>query len=394
LSLIAILFFKTKRYAYMKKIYAIQLVSVLALSVMLGLSAAAQGGVYFREGFEEGTGWASAAADAIPFKEVVTTTSGSWYTFGGYRSNGPTGSCQTQTGGLSHVRFANLTSVQPGYTVADSAFLLTPLVNAGVYDISWYNGRASRRVTLYKTTSTDPATTDWTFVQQFPTTNLACDIQTVLVNDATTKRLKIVTRSGTDSDLDSMVMRSVGSLPSRLGESSAQLKKDGVLVSWQASNEVNVKGYFVQRSDDGGITFKDVAFVASYNKLESNYTYNDKGAGTGLVFYRIKGQDLDGRTNYGKVVKLHLNKTEATGVWVVNPVAGRTIELQLNGLQKGIYSIQVIDASGKSVTTKSVNVQSDRMSTSLPLNAGVAKGMYVVSVRGAGTTTNKRVIVE
>jgi len=113
-----------------------------------------------------------------------------------------------------------------------------------------------------------------------------------------------------------------------------------------------------------------------------------------LVFYRIKGQDLDGRTNYGKVVKLQLNKTEATGVWVVNPVAGRTIELQLNSLPKGIYSIQVIDASGKSFTTKSVNVQSERMSTSLPLNAGVAKGMYVVSVRGAGVTTNKRVVVE
>lgn len=380
----------------MKKIYTLSLASCFAINALLGFAASAQGGVYFREGFANSTGWPTSAATAIPVQAVNTTNSGQFYTYGGYSTSGSTGSCPTQTGDAYHLRMANLTSVQitPPYTAADSAFLLTPLVDAGIYSITFYNGRASRRISIYKTTSTDAATTDWTLAVFIPADNAACDLETALINDATAKRLKIVSRSGTDSDIDSLVMTSVGSLPSRLGASSAQLKKDGVLVSWQASNEVNVKGYYVQRSEDGGITFKDIAFVASYNKLESSYTYSDKGAGTGLVFYRIKGQDLDGRTNYGKVVKLQLNKTEATGVWVVNPVAGRTVELQLNSLPKGVYSIQVIDASGKSITTKTINVQSDRMSTSLSLHGGVAKGMYIVSVRGAGITTNKRIVVE
>ena len=116
------------------------------------------------------------------------------------------------------MRFANLTSVVVGYTTADSAFLLTPLVEAGIYDLSYYNGRASRRLTIYKTTDTDPATTNWVEVQHLTATNTACQSFTVSVNDAAARRLKIVARSGTDSDIDSLVMRSIGVLPMRMRE--------------------------------------------------------------------------------------------------------------------------------------------------------------------------------
>ncbi|HSC53334.1 MAG TPA: T9SS type A sorting domain-containing protein [Phnomibacter sp.] len=387
----------------MKKIYTIRLVAAIAVSGLLSFNASAQSGVYFREGFAPGSAWPSSAAAAmVPDPKAaiqVTLPSGVWTTFGAYRTNGGTGACTVlnPTADPNHLRMGNLNAItmNPAYNInVDSATLITPEVTAGIYNMTYYNGRTGRILLIYKTYDVGANPTNWTLVQTTSNTYTACDLFTIAVNDANARRLKIVARAGTDSDIDSIVLTSVDVLPSKLGSIDAQWKKDGVQVTWEASNELNVKGYYVQRSDDGGNTFKDVAFVPSLNRLYGTYTYSDKTTGTGLAFYRIKGQDLDGRTTYGKIVKLQLSKALADGVWIVNPVVGRTFEMQLNNLPKGIYNIQVLDASGKSVGVKSVNVQGEKMSTSMTISNSAARGVYTVSVRGAGLSTNKRVVLE
>lgn len=377
----------------MKKIYAIQFAFSLLLIILEGAGASAQGGVYFREGFEEGTGWPSAAADAIPFKEVVTTTSGSWYTFGGYRSNGPTGSCLTQTGSLSHVRFANLTSVQPGYTAADSSYLVTPLALAGIFDLTFINGRAGRRVTIYKTSETDPTTTNWEQVIHYPTTNLACDAFTVAINDANARRLKIITRSGTDSDLDTMVMRSVGSLPTKFGTITLHQKNDDVVANWNTFNESNVNGYFLQRSKDGN-SFEDVSFVGAKNALEANYSTSDKVKGGGVMFYRVKSVDLDGKQGFSAVAKISIDNGMANGVTVINPVRGNRVEVQLNGLEPGVYQVSLNSISGSRLNTKSVNVQNERVTVSMDIPATAGKGIQVLTVGGNKFRYAGKIVVE
>ncbi len=376
-----------------KNLYSKIFALLIGASLLQGVDTNAQGGVYFREGFEEGTGWMSSAAEAIPFKEVITTTSGSWYTFGAYRSNGPTGSCPTQTGGVSHVRFANLTSVQPGYTAADSSYLITPLANAGIFDLTFINGRASRRVTVYKTSDSDPNTTNWTLVSYFPATNAACDAFTVDVNDASAKRLKIITRSGTDSDLDTLVMRSVGSLPAKFGSMSLHQENDDVVANWNAFNESNVRGYYLQRSKDGN-AFEDVSFVEAKNALEAEYRTTDKIKGGGVVFYRVKSVDFDGKLGFSPVSKISLDRGLANGITVVNPVRGNRVEVQLNGLVPGVYQVTLNSVSGSRLSSKTVNVQNERVTVSLDIPATAGKGLQVLTVGGNSFRYAGKIVVE
>lgn len=378
----------------MKKIYTIQFVLSLML-VSLGSSGVfAQGGVYFREGFEPETGWPNSAATAVdvtPFK-AVNAPSGTWYTFGSYQSNGPTGSCQTQTGGLSHIRFGNLNNVSLG--PGDSSFLITPLATAGIFDLTYYNGRTGRRFTIYKTSDADQNTSNWEMVIHYPTTGYAaCDMFTVMVNDANAKRLKIIARSTTDSDLDSFVMRSVGALPTKFGTMALQQKNDDVVANWNTYNESNVNGYYLQRSTNGS-SFVDVSFVVAKNAMEADYSTSDKIKGGGVLYYRIKSVDLDGKEGFSPVAKINIDKGIANGVTVVNPVRGNRVEVQLNGLEPGVYQVSLNSISGGRLNTRSVNVQSSRTTVSMDIPGTAGKGIQVLSVTGNKFRYAGKIVVE
>ena len=381
--------------ACMKKIYLFSFVLCCALAN--GVGAFAQGGVYFRENFATGTGPTSDPMASTTVSDYLAPDGNVWKFFGLWLTSGtsclPGGTTGT---GNRHVRSTNNT----GLATTDTAYMILPNVDWGIYDVKIQRSRNNRRFTFWtnETNTTNPADAGWTIANVIPKVSglpdPLCLDSSIIINRPSARRLMIKMERNNNCDVDSIALTSIGVLPARLGASSVQHKNDGVLVSWEASNEINVKGYYVQRSNDGGITFVDVAFVPSANKLHSSYTISDAGAGAGLVYYRIKAQDFDGRINYGKTLKIQLNKTAATGVWVINPVRGRVIDLYLNNLPKGTYAIQIIDAAGKVVAKKSMQLQGGSTATSLPLQAGVARGLYFVNVNGAGFVSNKRVIVE
>ncbi len=380
-----------------KKIYSFASLLLLAAFSFASFNSNAQGGVYFREGFESGTGWPTSSANAVTigspntYVTVTTANSGTWYSFGGYSTSGGTGSCPTQTGGAYHVRLANQSNFT-GYTSADSSYLITPYAVTGIYDLKYYNGRAAKTITVYKTADNNPATTNWVLVTQF-IGNAACDLQTVSVNDAAARRLKVVAHSAADSDLDSLVMTSVGVLPSKLGGISLQSTNDNVRVEWSAYNESNVKGYFVQRSIDG-VNFTDIGFVNARNASSTTYNFADVSATSGILFYRIRSVDYDGKAMLGNIAKINMAKSKLAGITVINPVKSGRVEMQLNGLNPGTYRVAFNTTGGGVVASKMVNVQGSSVSVTLDLPASVGKGLYMLTVTGTNLQQAKKVMVE
>ncbi|HSN60826.1 MAG TPA: hypothetical protein VLR49_07815, partial [Ferruginibacter sp.] len=244
----------------MKKILHSFLFTFIIL--LIANSSNAQSEVYFREGFNDGGGTIPSVASESLGKYVDQVSSGNWYVYGVYRTSGATGSCLTETGTLSHIRFANLNAI----TVAnDSAYLITPTVNFGINTITFLNGRASRRLTIYKTSDTAALTTNWTSVIHIPATNIACQSFTVTINDATAKRLKIIARSGTDSDLDSLVLTSTTAiLPVTFTGLSAIETSGKIKVSWKIATELNTSKYVIERSVNG-ISFTEIGSLSATN---------------------------------------------------------------------------------------------------------------------------------
>lgn len=72
------------------------------------------------------------------------------------------------------------------------------------------------------------------------------------------------------------------------------------LLQWRTGNEVNNRGFHVQRSLDG-INFTDVAFVAAAGTANGNYTFTDDFQNR-KIYYRLQQVDNDGRFSFSTII--------------------------------------------------------------------------------------------
>jgi len=157
-------------------------------------------------------------------------------------------------------------------------------------------------------------------------------------------------------------------------------------IRWDIANQVNVKEYQIEKSDNGRSFNKTGSVNATDNSL---YSYTDGAAGTGTVLYRIKSVDVDGNTKYSGIVRLkgttsysntlklyplpaknevtveHKNLTsnakitlstlDGRVIKVVTPANGAShTPLNLTGYVSGMYIIRVNDGNGNVESIKLV----------------------------------------
>lgn len=170
----------------------------------------------------------------------------------------------------------------------------------------------------------------------------------------------------------------IGLMANRNLDNTVQLK-------WDVSQEINVREYQVERSDNG-TSFTTAGTIAAKGK--SIYAFSDQGS-TRTVFYRVKSVDIDGKTKYSGIVQLKgtSSDTYATGLMIypvpaenditiahkklergaritVSSTTGRTMKIivpvvgtsntmvNLNGMPAGLYFVQLDDGKGGVQTTK------------------------------------------
>jgi hypothetical protein len=182
--------------------------------------------------------------------------------------------------------------------------------------------------------------------------------------------------------IDSIVFDNAGVVPTKFGTVYAAAKNKVVEVTWNTYNELNVKGYYVQRSNDG-VRFSDLFFVTAKNLQESRYDFTDRTISTdAIVYYRIKALDNDGTISFSSVVKINLKNTNSSAISLVNPVKSKTVQMQLNSLQKGNYQVKVQSLEGSIILSKDLPIQNTSTSVSLLLPHSIAKGLYILTVTG------------
>jgi hypothetical protein len=95
----------------------------------------------------------------------------------------------------------------------------------------------------------------------------------------------------------------------------------------------------------------------------------------GVVFYRLKQVDFDGRYSYSSIVVL-AKDIDGNSVSVTENPFHSQVGLVFKGNLAGTAIINVFDMTGKKVYAASKNVQS-----TVPLEIGnLSKGVYVVRV--------------
>lgn len=117
---------------------------------------------------------------------------------------------------------------------------------------------------------------------------------------------------------------------------------------WKTAQEQNIRNFEVQRMDNG--TWRSLGSVASIGgSLSNSYSFTDYNPETGVNFYRLKINGVDGNSTYSDIVKIELtpsgNKVYQN---VPNPFKDYTV-IRYDLSKKANVKIVVYDVTGSEI---------------------------------------------
>lgn len=154
-----------------------------------------------------------------------------------------------------------------------------------------------------------------------------------------------------------------------------------VLLQWKTLQEVNNKGFHIERRFENENSFTTIGFLATAavggnSALPLNYQQNDNSNSfSGKTLYRIRQEDIDGRGSFSAIRMVDGNNSTIASikVWPV-PSAG-----PVNVLLKGIPTIDQLllyDISGRLIHQQRVQ---NEVVTQIPK---LAAGTYIIKIAG------------
>lgn len=145
-------------------------------------------------------------------------------------------------------------------------------------------------------------------------------------------------------------------------------QKDGALLQWETSFELNTLSFTIQYSTDG-IRFTTIGAVAAANNINgSSYQYLHAGAQQRTGYYRLYQTGTDGKISYSSIVKNNVRTTDQKDM-VLNGsnIISDVIRFQLN---RNTF-VEILSMDGRLVYSRQLEKGSNQ------INAGnLPKGYY------------------
>lgn len=130
--------------------------------------------------------------------------------------------------------------------------------------------------------------------------------------------------------------------------------KDQVELNWKTAQEINNRGFFVERSVDG-INWTNIGFVAGAvnSTSEISYQFTDRQPAEGNNFYRLIQEDLDGKRSFSRILNINITKTNQFAYLTGSNPGKGLFGLKINSSSR--VEMSVMDLSGKIILQKSVS---------------------------------------
>lgn len=181
-----------------------------------------------------------------------------------------------------------------------------------------------------------------------------------------------------------------GVLPVVLNGFSAVRSANAVTVQWTTTNEINTKGFYVERSANGR-NYSSLGFTAAKNSGASatnEYRFTDHSPLAATGYYRLRIVDISGQIVYSNVVKVAAGLSLLSRVYP-NPAHG-IVYVEMESSKDAVMTAVVTNTSGNTVLQKSIAVTAG--TNRLPLNVNrLSSGSYFITITGYnGNTTTLR----
>jgi hypothetical protein len=162
---------------------------------------------------------------------------------------------------------------------------------------------------------------------------------------------------------------------------NATKKDNTVVLNWSTATEQNTQDFLVQHSTDA-VAWKTLDIVQSTGYINpfGKYTYEHTTPASGINYYRLIQQDIDGKNSYSKIASAVFNKKTNLLTIYTNVVSNGKLKIQLHDASIiSIYNIEgkLIHSSRLAKGTQAIDV------------IGFAKGMYMIK---AGNETEKFIV--
>lgn len=169
-----------------------------------------------------------------------------------------------------------------------------------------------------------------------------------------------------------------------------QQRENAVVLQWKTAQETNTSHFIIQRCIDNN-HFVEIGRqnAASFSNKVNDYSFTDESINDlsgGIVGYRLKEVDKDGKTTYSAIRTISKKGQNAITV-SPNPSSSG----QVNVIANHIQSISVFDISGRLMITEKIadknkyKIDADKLS----------KGTYLIIVKTvSGKTFEQKLIIQ
>jgi hypothetical protein len=167
-----------------------------------------------------------------------------------------------------------------------------------------------------------------------------------------------------------------GTTPVEFTGFDATKVSNGVLLTWNVATEANVKNYEVEKSADGR-NYNKIGQVKATNS--NSYSFTDIQASTGIVYYRIKNVDNDGKFKYSTVLTYDNGRTVLQ--FKAFPTATKGLVTFQHPAVRGAATITVSTLDGRIL--KSIAPGRGSINTPVELSQ-FPSGTYLLRYQGEG----------
>lgn len=158
-----------------------------------------------------------------------------------------------------------------------------------------------------------------------------------------------------------------------------RLDREHAMLNWKTTNEINSKGFDIERALGNTHNFTKRGFVASLQggSVEKKYKFTDDNNYPGTSYYRLRQIDNDGQFSYSEIVTVKGFSFDDSLLVYPNP-ARDYLNINVYLAKASAATFVVTDAAGKTILSKAVN-----------LNAGVNYDRLLLSSVKSGVYTLK-----
>lgn len=158
-----------------------------------------------------------------------------------------------------------------------------------------------------------------------------------------------------------------------------RISSNMVQLDWKTIQEINNRGFYIERATESNNTFRPVAFVntragsGGNSSLPLEYRFADTNNFSGTSYYRLKQEDMDGRSTYSVIRPVNGSNTRQVMLQVWPVPASGYVNVQVSGLST-TEKMRVMDMNGRLV--KEITVQNN---TPLQIS-GLPAGTYYLKL--------------